>query len=48
MYFQTYLDSSTAYDDGNLEIAGYNLICIYNKNSLPHKSFEYSLFTGMY
>ena len=24
MYFQTYLDSSTAYDDGNLEIAGYN------------------------
>ena len=23
---KTYLDSSTAYDDGNLEIAGYNLI----------------------
>ena len=23
---ETYLDSSTAYDDGNLEIAGYNLI----------------------
>ena len=23
---KTYLDSSTAYDDSNLEIAGYNLI----------------------
>ena len=26
---QTYLDSSNAYDDGNLEIAGYNLINIW-------------------
>ena len=24
--FETYLDSSTYYDDGDLEIAGYNLI----------------------
>ena len=43
---ETYLDSSTAYDDGNLEIAGYNLYLL--QKSLPHKSFEYSSFTGMY
>ena len=26
---QTYLDSSSRYDDGNLEITGYNLITIW-------------------
>ena len=48
---KTYFDLSTAYDDGNLKIAGYSLIWFdhpSNKKQGCSKSFEFSLFTGMY
>ena len=48
---KTYFDPSTAYDDGNLEIAGYSVIRSdhpSNKKQVCFKSFEYSSFTGKY